>query len=77
MAFKNHYNYDKLIKNTKFNEKLSIKFYPYKKTTIKNNLPIKTFKISWCHANQSYELKNLFIITLCYDNVDDYEFLRL
>jgi len=46
MAFKNHYNYDKLIKNTKFNEKLSIKFYPYKKTTIKNNLPIKTFKIS-------------------------------
>jgi len=46
MAFKNHYNYDKLIKNTNFNENLSIKFYPYKKTTIKNNLPIKTFKIS-------------------------------
>jgi len=54
-----------------------MKFYPYNTTTIKNIFPIKVFQIFLSHGDQSYELKFLFIITLCYDNIDYYEFLRL
>jgi len=54
-----------------------MKFYPYKTATIKNNLPHQNFQISWSHGDQSYEFKILFINTLCYDNIDGYEFLRL
>jgi hypothetical protein len=55
-----------------------MKFYPYTRTTIKKNPPHQIFfQISSSHGDQSYELNFLFIITLCYDNVDDYEFLRL
>jgi hypothetical protein len=65
------------LQSTNFNEFFSMKFYPYKKITIINNPPHKASQISWSHGDQSYEFKTLFIITLCYDNVDDYEFLRL
>jgi hypothetical protein len=59
-----------------------MKIFPWNFTHIKRQplktiFPIKAFQISWSHGDQSYELKNLFVITLCYDNVDDYEYLRL
>jgi hypothetical protein len=68
-----------ILQSTNFNENLSLKFCTYKKTTIENNL---------CHSLilsnvfeimkfTSYDLKILFIYTLCYDNVDDNEFFRL
>jgi len=44
IPFNNYnYNYNKLITKYHFNEILSMKFYPCKTTTIKNNLPHKSF----------------------------------
>jgi len=67
----------KAFNNTNFNEKNSMKFYPYKMTTIKKIFPTKTFQISRSHGDQSCELNFLSIIRLCHDDDDDYEFLRL
>jgi hypothetical protein len=36
-------SYEKLI-NTRFNDNLSMKFYTYKKETIKNSLPHQSFQ---------------------------------
>jgi hypothetical protein len=54
-----------------------MKFYPYKKATIKNNLPHQNFQNFLMSLRSIYELNFLFVTTLCYDNVDDYEFWRL
>ncbi len=76
-AFNNHYNY-----NINFKAPILMKFclwnFTYiRRQPLKTIFPIKAFEISWSHGNRSYELKFLFIITLCYNNVIDCEFLRL
>jgi hypothetical protein len=50
---------------------------PIKKATIKNNLPHHNFQNFLMSLRSIYELNFLFVTTLCYDNVDDYEFWRL
>jgi hypothetical protein len=52
-------------------------FTHIKRQPLKIIFPIKNFQISWSHGDQSYELKILFINTLCYDDIDGYDFLRL
>jgi hypothetical protein len=51
--------------------------FTHKKATIKKIFVIKTFKCFWSMEFTSYDLKILFIYTLCSDNVDDNEFFRL
>jgi hypothetical protein len=71
-----NYNITKGLRNTSFNGNLFMKFFAYKETSIMNNL---------FHENFQFFLKMIFILndkymfgsTLCYDNVDDNDFLKL
>ncbi len=61
-------------KNATFNNNLSMKFYTYKKETIKNNLPIKVFKCFKVMEFRSDDFKK-FISTFWHDKVDDNIFI--
>jgi hypothetical protein len=52
-------------------------FTHIKRQPLKTIFALKAFQVFKNHGDESYELKNSFIITLCYDNVHDYEDLRL
>jgi ubiquinone/menaquinone biosynthesis C-methylase UbiE len=54
-----------------------MKFYTYIKETIKNNLSHQSFQKKFKAVEFRSNDFKMFIGTLWYENVDDYDFLRL
>jgi len=59
------------LRSTMFNNRFSMKFYTYIKETIKDNPSHQSFQFFL----RSWNLNYMFINTLWYENVDDYDFL--